>query len=136
MNVTQCPPETQQANLFELQGYDLQITYSTTSFSGEPQFTLISNLDDRTFSGDAVQIEETGLGQMVTVQLKANQADEGLESLTLLVPAVQLTAEAQAIAIQTLVIFSKQAVFVAPIAQQLQSYHPVYLSGMAKVVSF
>lgn len=33
MTVSKCNEETQQANLFELRGYDIQITYSTTAIN-------------------------------------------------------------------------------------------------------
>lgn len=142
MTVAKCNESTQKANLdlqvnlFELQGYDIQITYSTTSITGQPQFTYSDRIESRTFSGNEIVVENTGLGQIVTVQLKSNQADEGLESVTLLIPVAQIAADTQSVAIQTLAILSKQAVFVAPGTRQLQSYNPVYLSGTAQLVAF
>lgn len=137
MSVSQCSGETQtqQANLFELQGYDVQITFSTTSITGAPQFSYRDRLESRNFSGDEIVSEETALGQMVTVQLKNNAADEGLESVTLLVPALQL-GDAQSVPIQTLALLSRQAVFVAPGTGQLQQYDPIYLVGTAQLVAF
>jgi hypothetical protein len=135
-NESNLQPNVIQPNDFTLQGYDVQITYSTTSFSGQPQFSYSDRVESRSFSGDEIVVENTGLGQMVTVQLKNNAADEGLESVTLLIPVVQLTAEVPSIAIQTLALLSKQAVFVAPDAQQLQRYNPVFLSGTAQFVMF
>jgi hypothetical protein len=125
-----------QPNLFELQGYDIQITYSTTSITGQPQFSYSDRVESRTFSGDEIVVENTGLGEIVTVQLKSNQADEGLESVTLLIPVIQLAADVQSAMVQTLAVLSKQAVFVAPGARQLQSYNPVHLSGTAQLVAF
>lgn len=142
MTVAKCNEGTQQPNLdlqpnlFELQGYDIQITYSTTSITGQPQFSYSDRVESRTFSGDEIVVEDTGLGKIVTVQLKSNQADEGLESITLLIPVIQMAADAQSVAIQTLAVLSKQAVFVAPGTRQLQSYNPVYLSGTAQLVAF
>ncbi|NJR41115.1 MAG: hypothetical protein HC781_22580 [Leptolyngbyaceae cyanobacterium CSU_1_4] len=124
-----------QPNLFELQGYDIQITYSTTSITGQPLFNYSDRVESLTFSGNEIVVEDTGLGQIVTVQLKSNRADEGIESITLLIPIIQM-AEAQSIMIQTLAVLSKQAVFVAPGARQLQTYHPIYLSGTAQAVAF
>lgn len=135
MSVSQCGEETKQANLFELQGYDIQITFSTTSITGQPQFSYQDPAENRSFSGDEIVSEETALGQMVTVQLKNNAADEGLESVTLLIPVIQL-GEAQSVPIQTLAILSRQAVFVAPGSGQLQQYDPVYLVGTAQSVAF
>ncbi len=135
MAVLPCDQATQQANLFELQGYDTQITYSTTSFTGEPQFNYSDRAESRNFSGDEITVEETALGKMVTVQLKNNAADEGLESVTLLIPVIQMEG-LQSVNIQTLAILSKQAVFVAPGSGQLQQYNAVDLFGTAQVVAF
>lgn len=142
MTEAKCNERTQQSNpalqpnLFELQGYDVQITYSTTSITGQPQFNYSDRTESRSFNGDEILVEETGLGQIVTVQLKNNAADEGLESVTLLIPVIQLTAEAKSVAIQTLAVLSRQTVFVAPGTRQLQSYNPVFLAGTAQLVDF
>jgi hypothetical protein len=141
MTVAKCDesnsqPDLQlQPNEFRLQGYDIQITYSTTSFGGQPQFSYSDRVENRSFSGDEIVEEDTGLGRMVTVQLKNNAADEGLESVTLLIPVVQLT-ERKPLPIQTLAILSKQAVFMAPGTSQLQSYNSVCLSGTAEFLTF
>lgn len=79
-----------EANLFELQGDNTQISYSATSFTGEPRFTFINQGESRIFSGSEIQVEDTGVGQIVTVKLQNNEGDEGFESLTLLLPVVQL----------------------------------------------
>ncbi len=135
MSVSQCHEEARQANLFELQGYDVQITFSTTSIIGAPQFSYRDRVESRNFSDNEIALEETALGQTVTVQLKNNAADEGLESITLLLPLLQLGDE-QSVPIQTLAILSKQAVFVAPGTRQLQQYSPIYLTGTAQAVAF
>ncbi len=135
MAVSPCSTDTQQANLFELQGYDIQITYSTTSLIGEPQFNYSDRVESRNFTGDEIVVEETALGKMVSVQLKNNAADEGLESVTLLIPVIQMEG-LQSVDIQTLAILSKQAVFVAPGSGQLQQYNSVCLSGTAQIVAF
>jgi hypothetical protein len=124
-------------NLYELQGYDKQITYSSTSFAGVPQLSYTDRGEVRTFSGSDILTEETGLGQSVTVQLKTNQADEGFESLTLLLPAVQLDQKSRELSIQTTAILSKRVVFVNPNQPaQLQQYDIIELSGTAKNVNF
>jgi hypothetical protein len=141
MTIAKCDESNSQPNLnlqpnqFSLQGYDIQIIYSTTSFGGQPQFSYSDRVESRSFSGDEIVAEDTGLGRMVTVQLKNNAADEGLESVTLLIPVVQL-AERRPLPIQTLAILSKQAVFVAPGTSQLQSYSSVCLSGTAEFLTF
>jgi hypothetical protein len=115
-------PGFQAPNLFELQGYNFQLTYATSSFTGEPRLSYITPTENREFSGDEISMESTGLGEIVTVKLKANLADEGTETLTLLVPVVLLTADVQSVAVQTLVIFSSLPGFVIPQAGQSQRY--------------
>lgn len=125
-----------QPNLFELQGYDVQITYSTTSITGVPQFNYSRGDQNRSFSGSEIQAAETGFGQSVTVVLQNNQADEGVETLTLLLPTVQLSSSRE-IPIQTLAILSRTFIFVNPSAPaQLQTYSTLSLSGTAQLVDF
>lgn len=125
-----------EPNLFELQGYGTQITYSTSSIAGVPQFSYSDQNQNRTFSGSEIQSEETGIGRSVTVLLKNNAADEGVESLTLLLPIVQLSQEKE-IRIQTLAIISRSAVFVSPSTPaQLQTYNALNLNGTAQLVNF
>lgn len=115
---TNLPP-----NLFELQGYDTQIVYSTTSISGVPQLRYLQGEISRTFSGEEIQLEETAIGQSVTVLLQNGAADEPIESLTVLLPIVQLSAQVQQLPMQTIGILSRRTIFVNPATPgQLQTY--------------
>ena len=132
------PVETRklEPNQFTLEGYDTQITYSASSLRGMPQFSFRDRVETRSFSGDEIQQEETGMGRMVTVQLQNNAADQGFEHVTLLLPKVQLSEETQSVPIHTLAIRNREVVFVAPGARQLQTYEPIDLSGTAELVEF
>lgn len=121
---------------YHLQGYDTEITYETTSFTGEPRFNFVNSVENRQFSGDEIQVEDTGVGRIVTVMLKNNAADEGFESVSLLVPVVQLTGEQQTVPIQTLALGKRLFIFVAPGARQLETYNSICLSGTAELVVF
>ena len=126
-----------EPNKFELQGYDIQITYSTTSFKGVPQFTFSGRGRELTFSGSDIKSEETGFGRSVTVLLENGAADAPVESLTVLLPFVQLSSSVNELPIQTVAIFSRTALFVIPTnPAQLQTYDTVNLSGTAKLVQF
>jgi hypothetical protein len=125
-----------EPNQFTLEGYDTQITYSASSFGGVPQFSFRDRVETRSFSGDEIQHEDTGVGRMVTVQLQNNAADQGFEHLTLFLPKVQLSAETESVPIHTLAIRNREVVFVAPGARQLQTYNLIYLSGTAALVQF
>lgn len=124
-------------NLFELQGYDIQITYSTSSIKGVPQFTFSGRGRELTFSGSDIKSEETGFGRSVTVVLENGAADAPIESLTLLLPFVQVSSSVKELQIQTVAIFSRTALFVIPTnPTQFQTYDTVNLSGTAKLVQF
>ena len=71
----------------------------------------------------------------MTVKLQNNEGDEGFESLTLLLPVVQL-AQSLDVPIQTLAILSRTLVRVVPGANQLQTYNLLNLSGTAQRVDF
>lgn len=130
-------PTTLQPNLFELQSYDTQITYSSSSIAGVPQLSYSRGDTSRTFSGVEIQLEETALGQSVTVLLENGAADEPIESLTLLLPLVQLSPQSQQLSIQTIAILSRRAVFVNPATPgQLQTYDTLHLFGTAQLVNF
>src|SRR5215471_7646850 len=115
------PGETRrlEPNQFTLEGYDTQITYSASSLRGVPQFSFRDRVETRSFSGDEIRHEDTSVGQMVTVQLQNNAADQGFEYVTLFLPKVQLAAETQSVTIHTLAIRNREVVFVAPGARQL-----------------
>lgn len=60
---------TQTANVFELTCSDTQITYSTTSIAGTPQFSYSGPRGDHSFSGDEIATLDSALGTEVTVTL-------------------------------------------------------------------
>lgn len=133
----QTSPTTLSPNLFELQGYDTQITYSTTSITGVPQLSYSRGEISRNFSGEEIQLAETGFGQSVTVLLQNGAADEPIESLTVLLPVIQLSPETLQLSIQTIAILSRRVVFVNPATPgQLQTYDTLSLFGSAQLVNF
>ena len=126
-----------EPNQFELKGYKTQIVYSTTSIKGVPQLSYSNQEQERTFSGEEIQSESTVFGQSVTVFLTTGAADEPIDSLTLLLPAIQLSSQVKELPIQTLVILSSRAAFVNPNAPlQLQTYDTISLFGTARLVQF
>jgi hypothetical protein len=122
-----------QANLFELQGYNTQITYSTTSIIGVPQLTYVNQGQTLNFRGKDIRQEQTQIGQIVTVDLTDNPASEILETLSLLIPIVNLTSKSLETTIQTTAIFSQVA---KSTTAQVQTYMTLCLTGLAKQVAF
>jgi hypothetical protein len=57
-------------NLFQLQGDDVSITYSTSGFDGKPHFGYQDAVQSKQFSGDQIRTTESELGALVTVFLR------------------------------------------------------------------
>ena len=124
-----------QPNLFELTGYNTKISYSTTSIAGVPLLTYSQNDKTLSFKGEEIRSEETNLGQSVTVTLKSNLADEGFESLTLLLPTINLPEKSLTSSITTLGILSQHPGFIPTnTTGQLQQYQSIFLYGTAQKV--
>ena len=124
-----------QPNLFELTGYNTKISYSATSIAGVPLLTYSQNDKTLSFKGEEIRSEETNLGQSVTVTLKSNLADEGFESLTLLLPTINLPEKSLTSSITTLGILSQHPGFIPTnTTGQLQQYQSIFLYGTAQKV--
>jgi hypothetical protein len=78
-----------QANLFELSGDGIQITYSTSNFQGKPQFNYHDASQAKTFTGDQIQVAASALGTLVSVVLNQT-VDAGSTTFTVLLPRVNL----------------------------------------------
>jgi hypothetical protein len=59
-------------NLFTFSGRrdDTQVTFSTTSITGQPQFSYHDDTRDVSATGDEITVERTVLGTLVTVTLE------------------------------------------------------------------
>ncbi|MBW4569586.1 MAG: hypothetical protein KME31_16630 [Tolypothrix carrinoi HA7290-LM1] len=133
--MTSAQPVLVQPNQFQLGGYDTEIVYAS-SITGVPQLTYKTRSQTLNFSGEQIQTEQTQLGQMVTVNLSNNpQAIGVVETLTLLIPTVNLTLDSRESFIQTIAIFSLRSPLVKKIGQS-QTYMTLCLSGTAQQIDF
>ena len=82
-----------QANTFELSGKSIHVSYSSTSFTGVPTFSYRDNRLNRSFSGEEIHLENTEVGQLVTVTLEAI-ADGDRVTFSLALPTVTLRRDA------------------------------------------
>lgn len=124
---------TQQSlepTLFELTGDGVQITYSTSSFQGPPQFRY----NERTFTGEEIRTQASELGTEVSVTLQLRLAAGGGTVLTLLLPEVILGETTAQSSFQTLAILANRPKVVRPGAQL--SYTVLTLQGTARFVVF
>ena len=76
-------------DLYQLQGAQLHITYSTTSLDGKPRFVYQDASQTLAFEGDQIRTVITEIGILVTVTIRMT-IDNGSTTFTLLVPTVNL----------------------------------------------
>jgi hypothetical protein len=79
-----------QPNLFELSGDGIQITYSTTSLVGPPQFTYHDATQATTFMGDQIQVTPSSLGTLVSIVIHQT-IDAGSTTFSLVLPRASLS---------------------------------------------
>lgn len=129
------PSRTKQPNLYEVSGYGTQITYSTTSVSGQPLFNYQDTHQSKLFIGDQIRTEATELGTLVSVVLQ-EVPDAGSTAFTLVVPRVNLrqfdTVNITTIGITTL----HKTSIAGPPHGQTDFYTVHSLQGTASLVTF
>ena len=151
-------PGFMQANQFSVGGYQFGITYETTSITGTPRCSFTYQEQRLDFVGKEIQVEQTQLGQLVTVRLssKTNQVvgffgnnpgnqglfgnkiesqDEVIERLTLLIPTVNLAPDQVKSPVQILAIFSVRSRTGKTLGQS-QYCMPLSLYGTASKLDF
>jgi hypothetical protein len=129
--------ETTQPNLFELAGEYTQITYSTTSITGQPQFHYQDRQRDVNVTGGDIRSLETEIGAQVTVTLE-EVPDLHTLTVTLLVPQINL-GEGNESSLSTLAILTTHRTSIGGpglVEGQLQTYEAVALEGTASLVAF
>jgi hypothetical protein len=124
-----------QPNVFDLQGYNTQISYSSTSFTGAAELTYVSDGVTLKFRGDDIRTERNHLGQMVSVRINGNAAAIGpVESLSLIIPQMTLSTETRQGDIQTIAVLSLRSV-PGKLPSQTQ-YLPLCVAGIARQIDF
>jgi hypothetical protein len=133
--------QNKEPNMFVLQGVgpkfkDVQISYSTSSITGQPLFNYKDSKGTHNFKGDEIRTQKTEMGTMVTVTLESIP-DLRITTLTLLLPAINLDSSARefkTIAIRTT---SKTTIGGPRFAKGiLQFYEVIDLKGTASSVVF
>jgi len=123
-----------QANLFELSGGAIHVTYSTTSLLGGPLFSYRDNRLSLSFRGEDIHLEDTALGQVVTVTLETSP-DVRTVAFSLIVPMVTVMPQSSGTQIKVLGITTTAPTTIAgpPPGPQLL-YSAVYLRGTAQFI--
>ena len=136
--MTQQPQESIKANRYVLHdGYLLTITYEETAFDGQPHLTyqVLQGPAERTFIGDQISAQESDIGTLVTVTLRAIE-DGDATLFTLLIPTINLTGTNEQ-TFDTLAIYTiARSSIGGPnlVTGAVQSYNAVRLDGTAQFV--
>lgn len=126
-----------EPNLYELQGYRIKVTYSTTSIAGKPLLTFQQGRKTLNFSGSDIQTEQTPIGTLVTVTIDT-VPDLKTVMLSMLLPGVNLQQSTKA-NIKAIGIFTTTKTSIGGpklVKGALQTYKVVALSGTARTVAF
>jgi len=130
------PPLVKQANLYELSGGGIHITYSTTSFGGFPIFTYQDSSQSKQFSGNQIRTVQTEIGTLVTVTTFLT-VDSGSTTFTVLIPTVNLrSSDSVAIWTDGIATVHRFLVVGPPLQGQTEIYTVYPLSGTASFVVF
>jgi hypothetical protein len=82
--------QTRPANNYQCTGNGVTLTYSTTSFTGDPRFTITIDGTTISRSGSEIQSQATVLGSLVTI-VRRQVPDAFTDTITLVAPDVNVT---------------------------------------------
>jgi hypothetical protein len=128
--------EPRQANSFTLEGDGVEVTYESSSLSGDPQLHYHDEVRTVSKSGDEIRTLDTEIGTLVTVELEV-APDSHVVELSLLVPAVNMSNGEERIAtaaIETIIRTSIGGPQLVSGALQMYKVHS--LCGKAEAVEF
>lgn len=125
-------------NHYDLHGFGMHITYSTSSIAGKPLLSYQAGQESLNFSGDQITVTKTPLGQLVSVVLQVIP-DLGQTTLGLLLPAVLLPDNPASLHITAEAIVNRAAgmTIAGPIPVGVVDHYSVHrMFGTAKTVEF
>jgi hypothetical protein len=125
----------EEPNLYDLAWGQTQVSYSTTSVTGEPQFIYTTSQGTRTFCGNEIETMATGLGEEVTVTLES-VPDLRTITLTVLIPATKVAPTGEAVTLSTLGLVTTTTTTTEPHLGVRQTYESMTLEGEALLVPF
>lgn len=123
-------------NHFELKGKDVRVSFSETSFTGEPRMQYRDRQRLVNALGDEIRQVEVGIGKLVTIVLQSNAADDESIQFSVLIPHALLTGTDRSVRINTLGITTRGPGFIVPTTRQLETYSEVRLTGEGTLVDF
>jgi hypothetical protein len=126
--------EFQQANLFELNDADIQVTYTSSSLDGSPLFSYRDANINCQFNGDEIRSVKTEIGEILTVTLE-EILDFRTVTFTVILPAVTVLPMLAGTRIQVAGITTTTHTAIGgSIPGPQKSYSQVNLKGVAQFV--
>ncbi len=121
-------------NHYTVSGQGTSVSYSTTSLDGTPRLSFKKGKQTMEFSGDQIERVKTQIGEVVTVTI-ATTVDKGFTTFSVLIPAINLPADAAKQAFTTVGITTVHRTSIGgPVEGAEESYKTVTLKGTASVV--
>ncbi len=84
-----------EANMFDLAGYGISVSYSATSITGDPLLSYQDASRSLNFRGKQIQVEKTQIGDLVTVVI-APSVDAGFTTFSVMIPKTNVPASGHA----------------------------------------
>jgi hypothetical protein len=123
-----------QANLFELSSSSIHVTYSSTSILGGPLLSYRDSQLSRSFSGKEIRIQDTEVGQLISVTLESIP-DLKTVTFSLILPVVTVMQQSSGTRIRVVGLTTTEPTTIAgppPGPQKL--YSAVTLRGTAQFI--
>lgn len=122
-------------NQFDLFRKDVHVQYAASGIDGKPHLQYRDRKREKSFAGDAIRVEETSIGRLVSVDLEI-VPDLHTITFSFLVPMINIEREAHVVT-EALYTTSRTSIGgPALVKGQLQTWRGITLSGMARTVQF
>jgi hypothetical protein len=120
-----------EPNQYSMQAHHLKITYKTDGFQGQPTFHYEDGKQTKDFRGSDIRVQQTEIGQLVTVTLLIT-VDTGSTSFSVLIPPVVLSSNSDQEQFHTLGIQTQhKTALVLPPTGPRDTYEVHTLKGIA-----
>jgi hypothetical protein len=127
-------PQRIDANTFTLQNRRIRVSFSATSFSGQPLLHYKDRQREVDAQGDEIRLVESEIGTLASITLEPD-ADAGSLIFTVLIPRVALSTPIAEQAVASVGVFTRSRLPPRlPGNAQLQTYDVVELKGSATFV--
>lgn len=123
-----------EANSFGLHGDGIFVSYSATSFNGDPLLTYHDSVRNLNFRGtNDIQVEKTQIGDLVTVVI-APSIDSGFTTFSILIPKTNLSGGHVNVTTFGVTTLHRRLVVGPPLLGQTEIYHSHRLVGTGDFV--